>query len=123
MLGELWDRIWIRIFGNRRSGMTARERNEERRSKVRVRVTYGAALYIFLGSLILIIAFAFCEIDKDKLDLAKEIFTMVLPVAAGIVTYWFASRKADENPSDPEPKHELVHEPEPEPDPAGGNRI
>ena len=110
-MGELWDLIRIGIFGSGSSGMTAKERNEERRSKVRVRVTYGAALYIFVGSLILIIAFAFCEIDKDKLGLAKEVFTMVLPVAAGIVTYWFASRKPDEGGTDPGPDvEELTQE-------------
>ena len=66
---------------------------EERRSNVRVRVTYIAAAYIFLGSILLIAALWIDPIDDNKLNTAKEIFTMTLPVATAVITYWFASRK------------------------------
>ncbi len=76
--------------------MTVREQIEMRRSKVRICVTYGAALYVFLGSLVLILAFAVTGAEGTGLTLAKEVFTMVLPIATGIITYWFASRKPDD---------------------------
>ena len=78
------------------SNLTVREQIEMRRSKVRIWVTYSAALYVFLGSLVLILAFAIAGAEGTGLTLAKEVFTMVLPIATGIITYWFASRKPDE---------------------------
>lgn len=78
------------------SNLTVRERIEMRRSKVRIWVTYSAALYVFLGSLVLILAFAIAGAEGTGLPLAKEVFTMVLPIATGIITYWFASRKPDD---------------------------
>lgn len=55
-----------------------------RKSLVRVVVTYGAAAYIFLGAPLLILVN--CEAD------AEGTYQSVLPVAIGIVTYWFAER-------------------------------
>ena len=78
------------------SNLTVREQIEMRRSKVRIWVTYSAALYVFLGSLVLILAFAIAGAEGTGLTLAKEVFTMVLPIATGIITYWFASRKPDD---------------------------
>ncbi|MCY4609496.1 MAG: hypothetical protein OXD40_13010 [bacterium] len=56
-----------------------------------------AAAWVFAGSAALIIANRVVPLDGEnvdsKLDFAKEVFTMVLPIATGIVTYWFASRK------------------------------
>ena len=73
---------------------TIQEKIENRRSLVRVIVTYGAGLYIVIGSIVLIVADALVE--GEKLATAKEIFTLVLPVATGIITYWFASRRPSE---------------------------
>ena len=78
------------------NNMSVREQIEMRRSKVRIWVTYSAALYVFLGSLVLILAFAIAGAQGTGLPLAKEVFTMVLPIATGIITYWFASRKPDD---------------------------
>ena len=72
---------------------TSEELVEQRRSRVRVIVTYAAAAYIFLGSGALIAALWVENIPAEKLSTAKDVFTMVMPVAAGIIAYWFASRK------------------------------
>ena len=74
---------------------TVGEQIKLRRNWVRVLTTYGAGLYIVIGSLALIAANAFTK--AADLSLAKEIFTLVLPVATGIITYWFASRQPDQS--------------------------
>ncbi len=65
---------------------------EERKSRVRVFVTRTAALYVFLGSAGLIAALWVDPLDDTKLQIAKDVFMTVLPVATGVITYWFASR-------------------------------
>lgn len=72
---------------------TSEELIEQRRSRVRVVVTYLAAAYIFLGSGALIVALWIEKLPAEKFSTAKDVFTMVMPVAAGIIAYWFASRK------------------------------
>ena len=61
---------------------------ESRRSQVRVRVTYGAAGFLFIGGALMIAVLLFME-DKDS---AKDLFLAIMPVSAGILSYWFASR-------------------------------
>ena len=61
------------------------------RSNVRIRVTYLAALFIFLGGGT-IITYA---IYKGDMSLAKDTFNVILPIATGVVTYWFAGRSAE----------------------------
>lgn len=85
---------WLRdsLCGNAKT-MTVEERRVDRKSRVRVGVTYWAAFYIFGGSAILI-GLALAEVlDDDNFDNVREIFTMVLPIATGVVTYWFATRQ------------------------------
>ena len=74
-----------------------KEGNEIRRSLVRVWVTRWAAAYIFGGSTLLIVALWFDSVDGDKLQIAKDVFLTVLPVATGIVSYWFAGRRPSSN--------------------------
>lgn len=75
---------------------SSKEANEARRSLVRIVVTYIAAAYVFGGSTLLIGALWLDQLDDEKLNIAKDIFMMVLPVATGVITYWFASRKPSE---------------------------
>ena len=65
-----------------------KRRHERFKSRVRVKITYGAALFLFAGSAGLII-WLMC---KDKPDIAVTVFNTVLPVATGIITYWFSTR-------------------------------
>lgn len=74
----------------------SKEANEARRSLVRIVVTYIAAAYVFGGSTLLIGALWIDQLNDAKLNIAKDIFMMVLPVATGVITYWFASRKPSE---------------------------
>ncbi len=65
------------------------------KSKVRVRVTYIAAGYVFIGAIILVIGALVC---KDFAT-AKDIFLSVLPIATGVITYWFADRSRGKKPN------------------------
>ena len=73
--------------------MTVEERRQDRRSKVRVTVTYWAALYIFGGAAVLIALALWGNLTKDNFDIVREIFTLALPIATGVITYWFATRQ------------------------------
>ena len=78
-----------------------KEGNEIRRSLVRVWVTRCAAAYMFGGSTLLIVALWIDAVDGDKLQIAKDVFLTVLPVATGIVSYWFAGRRPTSNNEPP----------------------
>ena len=81
-----------------RDGMTATERKELRKSRVRIALTWMAGIYVFGGPWVVILK---CGTD------AKDLFMSVLPVATGIVAFWFAerARPRDGSPSD-KPKKE-----------------
>ncbi len=80
---------------------------EERKSRVRVWVTKAAACWVFLGSAVLVAALWIEELDADKLQAAKDIYMTVLPVATGVITYWFASRGiSSKNSKPPHPEEE-----------------
>ena len=68
-------------------------RRQALRSAVRVYITYGAGVYLVVASAGLIAA-AFLGEDADAFDNSKDIFMATLPVATGILTYWFADRSA-----------------------------
>ena len=67
---------------------------KRRKSIVRVRVTYLATGFVFIGSILLII---WCLICK-QFNTAKDLFLTVLPVATGVITYWFADRSRGKKP-------------------------
>ena len=68
-------------------------KRENRRSAVRVAVTYIAAGFLFLvGAAVVGYLLAIGDIATGK-----DIFLTILPVAAAIVTYWYAGRKGDES--------------------------
>ena len=61
---------------------------DERRSRVRVQVTYLAAGFLFVGGA----AFIGAMVLIKEYDIAKELFTTILPISASIVAYWFGTR-------------------------------
>ena len=64
------------------------EKRENRRNWVRILVTYGAAIFLFLvGPLLIGIA-----LYKQTYAEAKDLFLTILPVSSGIISYWFATR-------------------------------
>ena len=58
------------------------------RAAVRVIVTYAAAAFVFLGGGILMV----CLYHGEKTEEALDLFHVILPVAAAIISYWFAGR-------------------------------
>ena len=66
-----------------------RERQEIKKSYVRICVTYIATTFIFGVGIGLILFFTLIEEEPRQ---AMRVFHAVLPIAAGIVTYWFATR-------------------------------
>ena len=89
-----------------------KEKREERKSKVRVLLTYAAAFFLFGISLMLIIWFMYIK-DYNK---ATAAFGTVVPTTTFIIGYWFAKRSAErQEPEMPEEMKTL----EPSPDHAG----
>lgn len=64
-------------------------KTEKMRSAVRVRVTYAAAFFLFGAGA----GFAGYFIAIGEEAMAKDLFFAILPIAAAVVTYWFATRK------------------------------
>jgi len=97
----MWE--WLKRLLCGDTEMTVEERRQDRRSKVRVVVTYWAALYIFVGVPVLIALALWGKLTKDNFDIVREIYTMALPIATGVVTYWFATRQQGQ-PETPTPE-------------------
>ena len=66
------------------------------KSQVRVWITYLAAAFVFLGGALMIYAFGagWVEDNTTNATAMKDIFMTILPVATGVITYWFADRTA-----------------------------
>ena len=62
------------------------------RSGVRIFITHAAALFLFLGGALLIAYFAIWGGDSGD-EQATDLFMTILPVAASIVSFWFAGRR------------------------------
>ena len=69
--------------------ISAEEKQKIRKSQVRVRITYAAAIFLFLGGPLLIITLLL----NDRRDEALAVFNTILPVSAAIISYWFAGRQ------------------------------
>ena len=88
------------------------EKREERKSMVRVLLTYLAAFFLFGISLVLIIWFMWIK-DYDK---ATAAFGTVVPTTTFIIGYWFAKRSGErQEPEMPKEMKSVV----PSPDAAG----
>ena len=74
---------------------TEEQRREERKSKVRVRLTYAAAGFLFGIGLLLVGWFMY----RDDVDKALTVFSTVLPTTTFIIGYWFAKRSGESSPS------------------------
>ena len=64
-------------------------KQELNKSRVRVNVTYTATVFIFGGAIVLMFLAA---ADSDHFAQALNVYNLILPIGAGIVTYWFATR-------------------------------
>ena len=63
---------------------------------VRVAITFLAAIFLFGGGAGMIWFYLKCCPDQDQ---AKDIFHAILPISAGIISFWFAGRLALKKPS------------------------
>lgn len=80
-------------------------RRKNKRSAVRICVTYGAGAYVVLGGVMLMATALFGgEGTETMFGEAKDVFLATLPIATGIITYWFADRGATKNRAEP-PNH------------------
>lgn len=69
-----------------------------RKSFVRVAVTYAAAAWVFVGSgLLILFPGRLLETPCETCMAAQDLYMMVLPIATGIITYWFAARSNQSN--------------------------
>ena len=68
---------------------SAEEKQEIRKSQVRVLVTYAAACFLFLGGPLLIFILLFNDCRTEAL----AVFNALLPISAAIISYWFAGRQ------------------------------
>ena len=78
---------------------TFKEKKELRRSRVRIWVTFGAAAYLFIFGPALVAFLLFYKPAGDA-DAAKDLFMYLVPVASGIIAYWFGARKNGEAAAD-----------------------
>jgi len=69
------------------------ELREDRKSRVRVVITYGAAIFLFGGGSLFILYLIFKGMDREALAL----FNTLLPIASGFVAFWFAGRGVVKN--------------------------
>lgn len=74
------------------------EKLQLKRSGVRIHVTKLAAWFVFVITSVLVAI----ALWKDDFTAAKDLFLTVLPVATGIITYWFADRSGKRNQSNQE---------------------
>lgn len=86
------------------------ERLELRRSHVRIAVTHGAAWFLFGGGALLIgwLIVDGCETaNGDTMNFGcrqgVDMFQMLAPIAASIVTFWFAGRTHEKRAGDSQP--------------------
>lgn len=71
--------------------MTAEQ--EQRRSNVRINVTYLMTVLYATAALVLIVWF----LANDKLEEALAIFTSVASISGGIIGFWFGNRASEKN--------------------------
>ena len=72
-----------------------REAREDARSAVRRRLSYAAGTYAFGGGIALVGAALFVPEAKETVTFAKDVYLSILPTAAGVIGYWFATRSED----------------------------
>lgn len=78
------------------NGETLEARHARAKSRVRVIVTYLAAAFVFGGGALMVLALGAGWVQASDVNVVamKEVFMTVLPIATGVITYWFADRAA-----------------------------
>ena len=69
------------------------------RSGVRILVTIAAAIYLFvIGPFLIWTIYNGGGDGATNVSDAKDLFMTILPVAAAVVSFWFAGRATEKNP-------------------------
>ena len=68
-----------------------KEKTDAARSAVRRWVTYIAAAFVFGGGTVMIIGLIIFG-GETGISAAKDLFTAILPIGTGVITFWFAGR-------------------------------
>lgn len=74
-----------------------KDKIELRRSRVRMVTTYAAVAFLFGGGALLIALLMGIGKHKEAADL----FLTVLPIASGIIAYWFGTRRINSDDQKP----------------------
>ena len=70
---------------------STKEKMDSARSAVRRWVTYIAAAFVFGGGTVMIIGLVIFG-GENGISAAKDLFTAILPIGTGVITFWFAGR-------------------------------
>lgn len=73
------------------------------RSSVRIIVTLVSTAYVFVGAGFVIHVAVTCKYTSNgcaQFNDVKDSYLMVLPVATGVITYWFADRSRSKKPDE-----------------------
>lgn len=88
-------RSWFQV---KRPVVTSEEYIELKRSRVRRMISYAALTFVFLGGGILIGILMLHFNDKSG---AINVFNTILPIASGVIGYWFAEKQYAKNGNGP----------------------
>ena len=110
MSGSWWGRVFRARPRSSGERMVKRDetpelieaRKELAKSRVRVCVTHLAAAFVFGGGAVLVLALGAGWVNAGDANVIamKEVFMTVLPIATGVITYWFADRAASKRRPD-----------------------
>ena len=84
-----------------------KKEREDRRSNVRVFVTYGAAIFLFLGGGCLVTILAL----EGMHDKAISLFMTIVPVSSGVIAFWFAGRRSEKAQEEGDPQAQKKSDP------------
>lgn len=88
--------FWSRF----RRGYTVDELIELRRSRVRRWISYSAMGFLFIGGAVFIGYLTVTNGDTKagtQLGMAHDLFMTIIPIASGIIGYWFAEQRKNGN--------------------------
>ena len=90
-----------------KTAISTDEKLKLRKSNVRVHVTLMASFYVFVGGPVVCAVYILApflsestdlNLNEDLLSTVKELYLTVLPIASGILAYWFANRATLKSP-------------------------
>ena len=84
-------------FFSDRKDLTTDDYIRHKRNLVRRIVTYASTAYLFVGGAGMALLIALTVTDANVpigMTTAKDVYMSIVPVASGVIAYWFASGRA-----------------------------